>query len=86
MGPFSLQFHKILEKEKDLQGRLLCWYPSGEEQVKRRKVLPASHPDLSCRFCKESSMGKAELLADVDHVDVTARTATLNTIPGQPVI
>ena len=29
---------------------------------------------------------KAELLADVDHVDVTARTATLNTVPGQPVM
>ena len=31
-------------------------------------------------------MGKAELLADVDHVDVTTRTATLNTVPGQPVM
>ena len=49
--------------------RLLCWHPCGEQQQKRRKILQASHPDLSCRFVKEASMGKSELLADIDHVD-----------------
>ena len=46
------------------QGRLLCWTPSGEAGQKRRKIQ-ASHPDFSCRFLKESSMNKNELLADV---------------------
>ena len=57
------------------QGRLLCWFPSGDRQQKRRKVIPASHPDLSCRFVKESSMSKTELLADVDHVAKTLENA-----------
>ena len=66
--------------------RLLCWHPCGEQQQKRRKVLAASSPDLSCRFVKEGSMDKSELLADIDHVDVTARAETLNAVPGQPVM
>ena len=53
------------------QGRLLCWHPCGEQGEKRRKVVPASHPDLSCRFLKETSKNKSSLLADVDHIDAT---------------
>ena len=49
-------------------------------------MLHASSPDLSCRFVKEGSMDKSELLADIDHVDVTARAESLNTVPGQPVM
>ena len=55
--------------------RLLCWHPCGEEQQKRRKILQASHPDLSCRFVKESSLNKAELMADIDHVESGLDTA-----------
>ena len=66
--------------------RLLCWHPCGDQQQKRRKCLQASHPDLSCRFVKEGSLGKSQLLADIDHVDVTARTESLNNVPGQPVM
>ena len=53
------------------QGRLLCWHPCGEQGEKRRKIVPASHHDLSCRFLKETSKTKTELLADVDFIDVT---------------
>ena len=68
------------------QGRLLCWYPCGEQGEKRRKVVPASHPDLSCRFLKETSKNKNELLADVDHIDVTSRPESMSTVPGCPVM
>ncbi len=67
------------------QGRLLCWTPSGETGQKRRKIQ-ASHPDFSCRFVKETSMNKSELLADIDHIDVTPRGETLNNVPGQPIL
>ena len=30
-------------------------------------------------------MGKAEMLSDIDFLDVTARPETLNNVPGQPV-
>ena len=46
------------------QGRLLCWHPGGESGQKRRKIA-ASHADFSCRFVKENSMNKSELLADI---------------------
>ena len=68
------------------QGRLLCWHPCGESQAKRRKVLQASHPELSCRFVKESSLGKSGMMADIDHLDIVPRAETLNTVPGQPVM
>ena len=70
----------------------LCWYPcgakldNGENATKKRKLLPSSHPDLSVRFVKESSLAKKELMADIDHVDVTARAETMNTVPTQPVM
>ena len=31
-------------------------------------------------------MGKTELMADVDHLDVVPRAESLNTVPGQPVM
>ena len=72
--------------DQGTQGRLLCWHPCGEQQTKRRKVLLASHPDLSCRFVKETSLGKTALMADVDHLDVVPRAESLNAVPGQPVM
>ena len=38
------------------------------------------------RFAKESSLNKAELVPDVDYMDVTARQETLVTVVGQPVL
>ena len=49
----------------------LCWYPcgakfdNGENAAKKRKLLPSSHPDLSVRFVKETSLTKKELMADI---------------------
>ena len=68
------------------QGRLLCWHPCGEQGQKRQKVVPASHHDLSCRFLKEGSKNKNELLADVDFIDVAARPESMSTVPGCPVM
>ena len=46
--------------------------------------MSASHPELVVRFAKESALQKREMLADVDHMDVTARQETLTRVPGQP--
>lgn len=66
------------------QGRLMYWHPSNLSQ--KRKALPASHPELMARFVKETALKKSELVADLDHMDITARQETLTTIPGQPVL
>ena len=66
------------------QGRLLCWHPSGETGDKRRKIQ-ASHPELSVRFVKESSLAKSEFLADIDHLDVAPRGESMSA-PGNPVM
>ena len=58
-------------KANGTQGRLLYWYPGKVQQ--KRKAVSASFPDLSCRFLKETSLSKAELLADIDFLDVTVR-------------
>lgn len=65
------------------QGRLLHWHP---KEVKARKAISASHPELLVRFAKESALAKAEMMPDVDFMDVTCRQETLVTIPGAPVL
>ena len=66
-----------------VQGRILHWHP---EKAQARKVLSASHPELLVRFAKETSMKKAEMLPDVDHIDIAARQETLVNVPGLPVL
>lgn len=65
------------------QGRLMHWHP---EASQRRKALYSSHPELSVRFVKESSMMKREMFPDIDHVDVPARQETLSSVQGQPAL
>ena len=69
-------------KANGTQGRLLYWHPTNAE---RRKAVSATFPELVCRFAKESSKDKPELLSEIDFLDVTARAETLNTVPGAPV-
>ena len=63
------------------QGRLLHWHPGATEN--NRCALPAYCPDLLARFCKESSLNKAEMLPDVDHMDIGARQENL-AVRGEP--
>ena len=65
------------------QGRLLHWYPHG---VANNKALSAAHPELLVRFAKESSMKKAEMFPDLDHMDVTSRMETIANIRGDPIL
>jgi len=65
------------------QGRLLQWHPAETES--KRRALPAYCPDLLARFCKESSLGKQEMLPDIDHMDIGARQETL-AVRGEPVM
>ena len=53
------------------QGRLPTWHPGKVQQ--ERKAISAAYPELSCRFAKEASATKPEMLADVDFLDVTVR-------------
>ena len=48
-------------------------------------ALPASHPGIVVRFCKETGTNKSELFPDVDHIDVTVRPETLRA-RAEPVI
>ena len=65
------------------QGRLLHWHPGATEN--KRRALPAYCPDLLARFCKESSLNKAEMLPDVDHMDIGARQENL-AVRGEPIM
>jgi hypothetical protein len=65
------------------QGRALHWHP---EKTQSGKAISSSHPELLVRFVKESSLLKAEMLPDVDHMDVTSRQETLVAVPGAPVL
>ena len=65
------------------QGRVLHWHP---EKVQARKAISAGHPELLVRFAKESSLKKAEMLPEVDHMDITVRQETLSTVVGLPVL
>ena len=51
--------------------------------VDSKKALPSSHPELLARCAKESSVAKAELFPDIDHLDVMARRETLK-MRGEP--
>ena len=65
------------------QGRLMQWSP---ERSQRGKALYSSHPELSVRFVKESSLRKREMFPDIDHMDVPVRQETLSSILGQPAL
>ena len=72
--------HRILHGS---QGRLLHWHP--EATASLRKALPAYCPDLSARFCKESSLKKVEMMPDMDFMDLGARQENLN-VRGEPIL
>ena len=61
----------------------MFWHPGATES--KRQCLPASHPELMARFVKESSLARAELLPDIDHMDLEARHETLH-MKGEPVM
>ena len=65
------------------QGRLMQWSP---QKNRRGRTLYSSHPDLSVRFVKESSLQKREMFPDIDHMDVAARQETLSSCHGQPTL
>ena len=65
------------------QGRLLQWHPAATDS--KRKALPAYCPDLLARFCKETSLSKAEMLPDIDHMDIGARQENL-AVRGEPIM
>ena len=53
------------------QGRLLHWSPA---EVEGSKAVPASHPDISARFVKESAVQKrGQWLPDIDFMDIRMR-------------
>jgi hypothetical protein len=66
------------------QGRLISWAP--EKPDNEKKAFLASHPDLTARFVKEASVGRPELVADLDFIDVAPRQENLTLIPGMPVM
>ena len=48
--------------------------------------MPASHPDISARFVKESAVQKrGQLLPDIDFMDCLVRQENLN-IRGEPIM
>ena len=65
------------------QGRIMYWHPKKTEN--RRLALAASHSDMMARFLKVTSMQKAELFPDVDHIDVQVRPETLRS-RGEPAL
>ena len=65
------------------QGRLLYWSPG---HVESKRALPSTHLGLMARFVKESSMkARAELLPDIDFMDVQARAENL-ACSGEPLM
>ena len=65
------------------QGRLLHWSPA---EVEGSKAVPASHPDISARFVKESAVQKrGQWLPDIDFMDCLVRQENLN-IRGDPIM
>ena len=75
---FAFLFFFLLNR-----GRLLQWHPGATES--KRRALPAYNPDLSARFCKESSLAKREVLPEIDHMDVGARQENL-AVRGEPIM
>ena len=64
------------------QGRLLSWAPA---LVESRKALSAGHPELTARFAKESAMGSAFMVPEVDFLDLSVRQETIH-VRGEPVL
>ena len=54
-------------------------------KIEKKKAISAAFPELSCRFAKETSMSKTEMLSDIDFLDITVRSETLSNVPGAPV-
>ena len=65
------------------QGRLLTWSP--DKLPTQKQVVSAACAELTCRFAKEASKNKTEMLSDIDFLDVTVRQETMNNVPGQPI-
>ena len=62
---------------------MVHWHPGPTER--RRYALPSSHPELLCRFVKETSINKPELFPDIDMIDVSARQENL-AVRGEPIL
>ncbi len=62
---------------------MVHWHPGATER--RRYALPSSHPELLCRFVKETSINKPELFPDIDMIDVSARQENL-AVRGEPIL
>ena len=68
------------------QGRLLHWCPTDPDVEESKKAVPASHPNISARFVKESALQKrGTFLPDVDMMDISVRQENLNA-RGQPIM
>ena len=68
------------------QGRLLHWCPTDPDVEESKKAVPASHPNISARFVKESALQKRGMfLPDVDMMDISVRQENLNA-RGQPIM
>ena len=61
----------------------MSWNPS---KISSKKAVLASHPELTARFVKETSLGKAELYPDIDHMDLIVRQESLPMVAGHPVM
>ena len=62
---------------------MLSWFP--DKLPQKRKAISASCPELTARFVKEAAIGKKEMLADIDFMDVNVRQENINNVPGNPV-
>ena len=65
------------------QGRIFYRFP--ERAGHEKKQLPSSFHNLHVRFVKESALGKAELLPDVDMMDIHPRQENLP-CRGDPIL
>ncbi len=72
-----------MRRYRGTQGRVYYWFPERASQEK--KQLPSSFHNLYVRFVKESSLGKSELLPDVDMMDIHPRQENLP-CRGDPVL
>jgi len=60
----------------------MSWHPS---KISNKKVILASHPELTARFLKETSKGKTEFYPEIDFMDLIVRQETLPFVAGHPV-
>ena len=65
---------------------MLHWCPTDPDVEDSKKAVPASHPNISARFVKESALQKrGTFLPDVDMMDISVRQENLNA-RGQPIM